>query len=267
MTRKFAEAGFKTCVLKGIGTAQFYQNPARRQCGDIDLWVNGCEKEVLAWLRSQCKVGKLSWLHADAAFFEDVQVEVHSHPSWLYAPISNKRLQRWFERNKDVQMIVNRNWGIALLTAKFNAILSLVHAFHHLMEEGVGLRHVVDCYYILKQLRVECFERRYSERLRDEIVDLTRRFGQYNFWGAMMWVIKEVCGMPQEDLLCDSNEKEGSFLLHEIKAGGNFGHSRQDGKQRNTFARWRMMVRHYPPEALWMIPWKVWHRGWMIVHN
>ena len=150
LTKRFAERGFKTCVLKGIGTAQCYPNPARRQCGDIDLWVDGSEKELLEWLRSQCKVGKLSWLHADAGFFEDVQVEVHFHPSWLYSPISNKRLQHWFERNKDAQMVVNRDLGIAYSSVRFNAVFSLVHAFHHLMEEGVGMRHVIDYYYILK---------------------------------------------------------------------------------------------------------------------
>lgn len=258
LTNRFAEGGFRTCVLKGIGIAQLYPNPARRQCGDIDLWVDGGEKEVREWLQTQCKVGKLSWLHADAEFFEDVQVEVHFHPSWLYAPVCNKRLQRWFERNKGSQMVVNRDLGIACPTARFNAIYSLVHAFHHLMEEGVGMRHVVDYYYILKALPISHH---------DEVMRVLNYIGLGKFAAAMMWLLAEVCGMDRNHLFCEPNEKEGRFLLDEIKAGGNFGQSRQDCKQRNTFARWCMMVRHYSSESLWMIPWKVWHRGWMRAHN
>ena len=258
LIKRFANAGFKTCVLKGIGTAQCYPNPTRRQCGDIDLWVNGSGKEVLTWLQSQCKLGKLSWLHADAGFFEDVQVEVHFHPSWLYSPISNKRLQHWFERNKDGQMVVNRDLGIAYSSVRFNAVFSLVHAFHHLMEEGVGMRHVIDYYYILNALPISHH---------DEVMRVLKYIGLGGFAAAMMWVLAEVCGMEQEHQLCEPNEKEGLFLLDEIKAGGNFGQSRQDDKQRNTFARWRMMVRHYPSEAIWMVPWKLWHRGWMSAHN
>jgi len=82
-----------------------------------------------------------------------------------------------------------------------------------------------------------------------------------------MWVMKEVCGAEYDILLCEPNEKEGKFLLSEIMAGGYFGQSRQDGKSRNTVGRWMMMVRHYPGEVLWMVPWKVWHRFWKLAHR
>lgn len=79
-----------------------------------------------------------------------------------------------------------------------------------------------------------------------------------------MWVMKEVCGMSSEKQLCVADEQEGRFLMREIRAGGNFGHSRTDGKGLNSFGRWTMMVKHYPAEVLWMVPWKVWHKGWRI---
>lgn len=83
----------------------------------------------------------------------------------------------------------------------------------------------------------------------------------------MMWVLKEACGMSSENMLCEPNEIEGNFLLCEIMAGGNFGKSRTDGLNRNSLSRYRVMVQHYPSEVLWMIPWKVWHKGWRIMNN
>ena len=35
----FSEGGFRSCVLKGQGTASYYDRPELRQSGDIDLWV------------------------------------------------------------------------------------------------------------------------------------------------------------------------------------------------------------------------------------
>ena len=37
LTSQMRAAGFHGCVLKGIGIAQLYPNPERRQCGDIDV--------------------------------------------------------------------------------------------------------------------------------------------------------------------------------------------------------------------------------------
>jgi hypothetical protein len=94
-----------------------------------------------------------------------------------------------------------------------------------------------------------------------------KSIGLEKFTSAMMWVMKEVCRMPAAELLCEPNVKEGKFLLSEIMAGGNFGQTRQDGKSRNTVGRWMMMVRHYPSEVLWMVPWKCWHWCCRMLHR
>lgn len=39
LTLKFDVAGYRSCVLKGVGLAQLYPQPEIRQFGDIDLWV------------------------------------------------------------------------------------------------------------------------------------------------------------------------------------------------------------------------------------
>ena len=73
----------------------------------------------------------------------------HFFPIWLYNPIRNWRLQRYFKGQTAAQM-VERETGFGYPSVEFNAIYSLVHTFHHLMDEGVGLRHVVDYYYVLR---------------------------------------------------------------------------------------------------------------------
>lgn len=266
LTKKFGAVGFRTCIVKGVGTALLYPNPLRRQCGDIDLWASPVKSEdvkcwafrktLMAWLRSQYEVEHAEWHHVGARIFEDVDVEVHVHPAWMYGPGRNRILQRFFDHES--QEWHESEFGFYVPRVEFDAVFSLVHTFHHFLEEGVGLRHVVDYFYILRAL---------PEKSRREAMQTLKSIGLGKFSSAMMWVLRDVCGMSASELLCEPNEKEGEFLLGEIMAGGNFGQTRQDGKKRNSFSRWMMMVKHYPCEVLWMVPWKVWHRCWRFMHK
>lgn len=265
LTRLLNAAGFKCCVLKGVGIAQYYPAPARRQCGDIDLWVDGNRKDIMAWLRSHYELEHVEWHHIGVNCFEDVPVEIHVHPAWMYHPIHNIRLQKWFSAEqggaaRDVQFAVDERLGFACPSAEFNAVYSLVHVFHHLVEEGVGMRHVVDFYYVLRKLRMEK-----NGSNTQEVVEVIRHIGLYKFLGAMMWVLNYVCGIKEEELLCEPNEKEGRFLLDEIMLGGNFGQHRRDKLQRNSVARLWALLSHYPSEVLWVVPWKVWHWWWRVL--
>ena len=258
LTSKFKLAGFRSCVLKGIGMAQLYPKPDNRQFGDIDLWVDGNRNEVMKWLHTQCKIGTVIWHHVDTDFFEDVPSEIHFLPCWMYNPSCNSRLQQWFDSQRADQMTVDKQLGFAYPSVKFNAVYSLVHFYHHLIEEGIGIRHIIDYYYVIKALATED---------RQGVVDKLKRFGMLRLAGAMMWVLKDVCGMPAECLICEPDEKEGRFLFDEILRGGNFGHYRNDDRQRNSVGRLMALLPHYPQEVLWVVPWKIWHRTWMLFHQ
>ena len=258
LASRFSDEGYSSCVLKGVGFAQYYPKSARRQGGDIDLWVDGKREDVMKWLRSQCEVDHIVWHHVDAKLFEDIETEIHFYPGWFYNPLTNRRLQRWFENERSAQMVVDEKLGFAYPTVQFNAVYSLVHLYHHLIEEGVGIRHIVDYYYILSFLPLKD---------RDGVVANLKRFGMMKLAGAMMWVLQQVCGMSSDYLICEPDEKEGRFLFDEIMRGGNFGHYRNDKRKRNTVARMFALLPHYPSEVLWVVPWKFWHKVWRMVNK
>ena len=261
LTKRCWAVGFRSCVLKGVGMAQYYPEPSRRLCGDIDFLVDGRRKDVMAWLQSQYEIGLVTWHHAKAMIFDDVKIEIHMHPAWMYGPSRNRKLQRFFDDESDGWH--DSGLGFNVPGVQFDAVFSLVHTFHHFLEEGVGLRHVVDYFYVLKKCHTVNHELSIKK---EDIMKMVEQLGMKRFVGAMMYILNKVCGMPASELLCEPNEKEGRFLLSDIIAGGNFGKSRQDGKGRNTVGRWMMMVRHYPSEVLWMVPWKVWHWSWRMTH-
>lgn len=260
LTESFRSRGFHSCILKGLSSAERYPNPNRRQCGDIDIWVKGSRKDIKAFVSSEYNLIHEDWHHLNYCISEDVEVEVHIHPSWLYNPLHNSRLLKWFREQESIQFNQSPNPdGFVKTTASFDAVFMLAHASHHLLEEGLGVRHVVDYYYVLIQL---------SEQERKDAIKTIEWLGMGRLSSAMMYVLNIMCGFDDEMMLCPPNEKEGRFLLEEILSAGNFGKERKGEElRRNSLKRFLYFVKHYPSEVLWMFPWKIWHWGWRIAHR
>ena len=258
LTSRLIENGVPSCVLKGIGFAQYYPTPSRRQCGDIDMWVSGVRNEVMNYLKREYEVSGVVWHHAVVHIFRDVETEIHFSPIWLHNPFHNKRLQMWFEDHREEQMVVDGKLGFAYPTVSFNAVYALVHFYHHLIEEGIGIRHIIDYYYILKAL---------PESDRVSVVENLKKIGLLKLANAVMWILKDVCGMNEGYLICEPDKKEGRFLFDEMMRGGNFGHYRNDNRKRNTVGRMFALLPHFPREVLWVVPWKIWHKCWRMFNK
>ena len=149
----FLKKGFRTCILKGQGNALMYPNPYSRTPGDIDIWVEGGDKRVISFVSSISPHEKACYHHIEFPSYKGVEVEVHYRPSFLLCFWHNRKLQKYYERVKEEQfshrVMLGEQGEIAIPTAEFNLIFQLTHIFSHLMNEGIGLRQLVDYYYVL----------------------------------------------------------------------------------------------------------------------
>lgn len=271
-SRGFRKAGFRSCILKGQGLLSLYDSPARlvglRQSGDIDIWVDGDRDKTMAYVRSTgAYVDHASVKHADIHIFDDTEVELHFIPTWFYNPITEMKLKRWVELNKDEQFENVVEDGFCIPTSSFNLVFILIHIYKHLFDEGVGLRQLMDYYFVLMHS---------SNKERAQAYNVVASLGMRHFAGAVMYVIQKALGMKDECLLCPPNVKNGEFLLDEIMVAGNFGHHdpRKCKKSRSAVVRGynglKRNVRFltsYPSEILWAPFWKVWHWCWRKKHG
>ena len=149
----FLKKGFRTCILKGQGNALMYPNPYSRTPGDIDIWVEGEDKRVISFVRSISPHEKACYHHIEFPPYKGVEVEVHYRPSFLLCFWHNRKLQKYYERVKEEQfshrVMLGEQGEIAIPTVEFNLIFQLTHIYAHLMNEGIGLRQLVDYYYVL----------------------------------------------------------------------------------------------------------------------
>ena len=149
----FRKKGFRTCILKGQGNALMYPNPYSRTPGDIDIWVEGGDKRIISFVRSISPHEKACYHHIEFPSYKGVEVEVHYRPSFLLCFWHNRKLQKYYERVKEEQfshrVMLGEQGEIAIPTVEFNIIFQLTHIYSHLMNEGIGLRQLVDYYYVL----------------------------------------------------------------------------------------------------------------------
>lgn len=225
---KFSADGFRSCILKGQGVGQQYVEHLRglRQSGDIDLWVDANTETVIKYVKRISQTNDIERKHIRLNIFENTDVEVHWVPSELDNPFKNKKLKAWYELEKEACFENRINIGsggaqICVPTEEFNVIYLLLHIYEHYFYEGVGLRQMMDYYFVLKTAQVR------NERL--EVKETLRSMGLLKFTGAVMYVMQEVFGMENEQLLCEHEEVLGKKLLDEIMEGGNFGRYGKDG--------------------------------------
>ena len=149
----FRKKGFRTCILKGQGNALMYPNPYSRTPGDIDIWVEGGDKRVISFVRSISPHEKACYHHIEFPSYKGVEVEVHYRPSFLLCFWHNRMLQKYYERVKEKQfshrVMLGEQGEVAIPTEEFNLIFQLTHIFSHLMNEGIGLRQLLDYYYVI----------------------------------------------------------------------------------------------------------------------
>ncbi|MCR5577933.1 MAG: nucleotidyltransferase family protein [Prevotella sp.] len=227
LTQLFSEQGRKTAILKGQANARLYPDKLSRQVGDIDIWVEGGKKGVVALLMELGLVTELGSTSVDGkptASYHHVHlrptkdhiiVEVHFRPSsGNFNPFTNRRLQRWLEQEiaSSCQPV---DEGFNVPSVRFALMMQLSHVQRHFLVGGIGLRHVCDYYWLLKNS---------TEEDRREVASHLSSFGLRFTASALMWVLHEVLHLDEDLMLCPPDSYRGEWMLREIMAGGNFGH-------------------------------------------
>lgn len=299
-------AGYDCCILKGQANAAMYANPAARMPGDVDMWVDASREEIRQLAQTLAKengrIDEESYNHI-ALTTNDISVELHYTPGFMANFTYNRRLQQWFrdsiaEQCRNMIALPDEAGEVAAPTADFNAVYQLYHLYHHYFYEGVGLRQVVDYYYVM--WNVECgmwseecgvknssldnsssqAEPRTTQHSTFNIQHSLTRLGLWHFAGAMMYVLHEVLGLPKEKMIAPMDKKRGEMLLNDILCGGNFGHHDErhawgrDTYDGNGFKHGALghnllrlhrdlrLLRYYPSEALSEPIFRLWHYYW-----
>ena len=271
--KNFENKGFANCILKGQGNALLYPDPYMRTPGDIDIYLAGGRKRVMQYINKVCPNQVMRYHHVDFPVMKTA-IEVHFTPSYMFFPIHNSRMQKWFKEVMGEQcnhrVSLPDGYGeIHVPQVSFNVIYILSHLYRHIFTEGIGLRQLLDYYYVLISDDLLLI----SDRVQKDL----KHLDLWKFAQAVMFVMKEVFGLSEDRMIAPMDEREGRFLLDEIMRGGNFGQydDRMGSKigESKMYRYFRMnlrnlrFVKHYPTEALSEPLFRTWFAVWKKIHG
>lgn len=307
LLKMLEEHNLKGSILKGQGIAKLYLNDdlnlnlgSLRQSGDIDVYVDCGLKGALAFAKS---IGQkeIEWdyKHLHLNIWDDIAIEMHYRVEVLLNLWKNRMLQKWFKEhreeifgqdsnksriselenypgvntnrtnNKENTDRTNRTDRMITPTVEFNVFYILLHIYRHFLYEGVGLRQIMDYYFVLMRLNDN---HNVNESYAYKAV---HEFGMTRFARGLMWVMHEVLGMPREWMLWEPDEKEGRYILEQVMMGGNFGHHDERlkhsggklGAVKAILMHNMHLLTHYPSDVVWAPAWIVWHKLWKMTRR
>lgn len=274
----FRAEGFKSAVMKGQALAALYGPLALlRQSGDVDVILDASRDRIVKYVTDITPKTHIMSHHIDFPVNRNVSIEVHFKPTEMCNPFTQKRLMRWYRRNYanvyEHTTLLPDGAELACPAPAFNLVFVLLHLYKHLFAEGVGLRQLMDYYFVL----TDALERVDDATWR-EAAEAMRELHIKGVAQAVLWLMQRIFAMPKQRLdgICKKlnfglDAAEGEWLLNDVMKNGNMGHGRENWfrPDDSPWLRFRKMVAanvrllvHYPEETLWFPFFKMWHYPW-----
>lgn len=270
LQKRLSTDGLCSVILKGQGIGQLYGSlSGLRQSGDIDVWISGSRKKTLAYVQQISPTNEVTRLHTQLKVFDETEVEIHFMPTYMRCPWLNWRLQKWFKKYEGFDRF-GVNEGIKVPSLEFNLVFLLLHIFRHLLGEGIGLRQIMDYYFVLQVPQSIWMCSRQNEPM-----VLLKQLRLHRFASGLMWVMQVVFDMKRECMLCEPDETLGRLILREIELSGNFGqHDERSKEGESTWKRFcrtnatnLKLMQYFPEEVLCTPFYRVWHKCWQIKYG
>lgn len=210
------------------------------------MYLEGGLDKALAYARTFGEIAKVNRLEMNVPIYQDTEVEFHYKPFYMPSPWDDRRLQAFFKsceeanfKNKiNLSNTSNHsNNSICAPTIEFNLVHQMVHIWHHFMTEGVGLRQLMDYFFVLRHGKEVENGSESIEGVKKVISDL----GLERFAAGLMGVMRTVFGLEEKYLLWEPDPEAGAWILSEVMQKGNFGHLSDDN-----------LMKRQPLERLWI---------------
>ena len=211
------EAGIPYTVLKGAASAYYYPEPIIRTMGDVDFLVKKQDVKRASEVLKQ--KGFTSWDedHICHIVFTKgkIHLEMHFEPAGIPNGKAGKIAREYLSDIVDCSTLVENNPCTFVNPGKFHhGFVMLLHMQHHLLSEGIGLRHLCDWAVFVNSFSNDEFEKVFKDKL--------QKIGLWKFAQTISLTAHIAIGLPYQNFM--GKEKElATALLCDMISGGNFG--------------------------------------------
>lgn len=211
------EAGIPYTVLKGAASAYYYPEPILRAMGDVDFFVKKQDLERATEVLKQHGFTPWEENHiCHIVFMKDkIHLEMHFEPAGMPNGDAGVLARGYIEDIIETSSLVKNEPCTFVNPDKFHhGFIMLLHMQHHLLSEGIGLRHLCDWAVFVNSFKDDEFEELFRERL--------GKVGLWKFAKMISLTAHVSVGLPYQNFM--GRDKDfAEALLVDIITGGNFG--------------------------------------------
>lgn len=217
-----SEAGIPYTVLKGAASASYYPEPIFRAMGDVDFLVKKEDVEKATEVLKQKGFKPWEEEHICHIVFrrDKIHLEMHFEPAGVPGGRAGDIIREYISDMIETSSLVTNELCTFVNPDKFHhGLIMLLHMQHHLLSEGIGLRHLCDWAVFVNSFKGNEFEELFKEKL--------QKAGLWSFAQSISLSASIGIGLPKQDFMGD-NEQLAIDLLGDIISGGNFGAKDKD---------------------------------------
>lgn len=205
-------------ILKGMAAASYYPNPMLRSLGDIDFLIDPSYIEEIEELLSRNGYKNWDRDHICHVVFTkcDAHLEMHFEIAGIPYGKSGEIVREFMtDAVKHSVTAEFDGWSFPAPEDIYHGLIILLHMQHHMLGEGLGLRHICDwaCY----------IQKTQDKPFWNELLDLFQKIGILTY----AKVISKICAMyfhiECPEWAEDADEELCRDVMEDILTGGNFG--------------------------------------------
>lgn len=265
--RIMRECDFPYVILKGLSSAYYYPQYFQRSLGDCDFLINAGQKDaVMKALQDEGYEGNSYGSTYHVVFKkEDQDLEMHFDlPGMPKGKLGDLVREYAGDILTDTISFEMEGQNVVLPSAKNHGLILLLHMQHHMLSEGIGIRHLLDwCYFVARTQNESFWDA--------ELLPLLKKIGMLKYATVMTKVGNIYFGTSCPEWAKDADEQLADEVMQDILDSGNFGKkdaaragssmlftSRKDGGKSTKLGNlWRTLlvgVCGYHPELLGKYP-------------
>ena len=216
--RLMTEHRIAYCVMKGCASAYYYPNPGLRTMGDVDFLV---KEEDMAKTAEILQAEGFSVSQTDHVchwvFQKDkMHLEMHFVPAGMPNGEPGVLLRRYLTDIFETAAPVDIDGETFQKPDDFHhGLILLMHTYHHMVAEGLGLRHLCDWAVFIQQIPGDRFVQLFQDKL--------SACGLWRFTQIISYIAVRYLGVAYQAWMGQPDEPLCDAIMEEILTGGNFG--------------------------------------------
>ena len=219
LVKVLEQKDIKYCIIKGTVSASYYNKPQYRSLGDVDFYIDPNDTKRVADILEAEGYEKTLADHENHIVFKKGRANLELHHSLPGVPKGEKgkKISDFLNNllyNVESKKVLNTNYSAP--SDLHHGLIVLLHTAHHLLNEGLGLRHLLDWGF-------------YAERVKEDsefneiLLPFLEEIGLLNFAKILTKTTELYLGFSKKEFCKDTDNKLCKELIEDILTAGNFG--------------------------------------------